>query len=122
MSTQLELGEAAALELGNLLTAASKNPLLVLTDDFERDFASQSASVNVAAQNILDLTPPDSRRAQRVHGHASALANTAMASTQALTEGMDTLDGDKILEGAGLLEEAGSNLSDIQTMVERFCE
>ena len=112
----------AVSNLGNLLLDAANDPLVLVTDEFRIAFVIQAATVAVASDNILDLTPPNSRQAQRIHRLASAMARKAIASMEAFTEAIDNLDGNKLEEGGRLIEEAAGYLADMQRIVERFCE
>ncbi len=122
LSEQLAIIGDAAVALGDLLMLGGENPLLFFTDNFRIAFGVQAAVLMIGSQHILDLDAPNSTQAQEIHRLSSSMARKSIDSAEALIEGIDNFDADKIEEGGQLIEEAAGYFPDMQRLLEGFCE
>ena len=115
------LGEAGEL-LGGLFADAADNPFVILTDDFAFAAGINLGLMQFAAQSILELTPPNSRKAREIHAVASGMARATINAADLVAAGIDEFDTDKLERGVRLIETAGDDILRTAGMIERFCE
>ena len=122
----IALGEQyARIELANerlvtTLRRAIDNPGVLNTDLWVLSFAASVAEMQVAADEILALTPPTART-QPIDRAASAMARTLMEGLTAMITAVDERDDDQLQRGNGLLQQANAYLAEARRLTGRLC-
>ena len=98
------------------------DPRVFFDTDAQVVFVVGAALVQAAAQNIIDLEPPASRRIQAIDAAAVRMAQRFISSMDTLAQGIDSLDADLITRATRLLEDANADMNDITTVVAQINE
>ena len=75
----LERAEEPSNALIELVTAASADPNVVRTEDYQRDLARHTAAWRSVLRQVTDLTPPTSSRGQEVQEAMVAVVESSLA-------------------------------------------
>ena len=110
----IEHGVATAFaDLGETFIAAGEQPLLIFDDDWRLDVAITLSTINLAAGQIRDLTPPPGL--ELLHALQLQIADQLEIVTSSSIQGIDDID-------AALLDEATAAIARTNTLVERSAE
>jgi hypothetical protein len=103
----------AFADLGETFALAGEQPLLVFDDDWRLNVAITLTTMNIAAEQIIKLSPPAGL--DQLHSLQLQVADQLEIITSSSIQGIDNVD-------ATLLDEATTAIARTNTLVERSAE
>ena len=115
--------------LEQLSARVESDPSAFFTVDIRRAYATQHATIKVAAQAILDLALPSPARAPGLHGMSQSAARGMIFGLDELVGSFDDIDAgridralDRLEQAEFLLDEAVFSVETVTTALAQFCE
>ena len=99
--------------------AAGENPILILDDGWRLEVLIALAGIQVAAQRLLDLDPPEGLA--EIDGLLNSAARGYIRMATLIAEGLDELNVDKLLEASSVQNSATDELERANQRLQGFC-
>ena len=107
-------------EFGPLFVQASIDPTLLFNEEWRISVVVASASITVAADSIIELSPPPS--VAGIHTMAEEIAYSCKEAVAQKLYGIDNFDVDAVEAGNALIESANETIRLANYAVTFFCQ
>ncbi len=107
--------------IGALFAGAAEDPTLLLSERWRLDVVAEMVSMELVADGIRDLDPP-APGTEEIHAVLQRMPVKLEAVVEALTNGLDNLDGAGLQRGTTILGQLIDDIVEAGELALTFCE